>query len=151
MYIKKVCDAHGINAIGEEMSYSALNDYDRTESIPKIFSRGYGLKHKYCDPEREEQERIGIKRSGFYSQAKKFSEILQSEEIKNLTQEEADELEWKEDLKREPSWLCNILELNSWPLLFICGPKHVESFSGLLIASTFDVKIINSNWDPKSK
>ena len=151
MYIKKVCDEYGIKAIGEEMSRSALEDYDRTKSIPEIFAHEHGLKHKHCDPDREEQERLGIKRSGFYTQTKKFPEILQPEKIKNLTQEEADELEWKEDLKREPSWLCNILELNLWPLLFICGPKHVESFRKLLIAASFNVKIVNSNWEPKSK
>lgn len=65
-------------------------------------------------------------------------------------EEKKAKLEWEEDLKREPSWLCNILELNIWPLLFICGSKHVESFSKLLSASSFIVHIVNKNWKCKN-
>ncbi|MCU1376711.1 MAG: hypothetical protein JWO68_3997 [Actinomycetia bacterium] len=33
-YLDRVCQSHGIKAIGEEMSISVLRDFNRTESIP---------------------------------------------------------------------------------------------------------------------
>lgn len=151
LYLKTICHTYGINAIGEEMSQTAIEDNNRSISIPKLFTQEHGhLDHKYCDPDRNEQKILGIKESGYFTQTKKLPEFLQPEEIRKLTQEEADKLEWKEDLKREPIWLCKILELDVWPLLFICGPKHVKSFRMLLTAEPFNAKIINTNWEPQS-
>lgn len=152
LYLRAVCQLHRINAIGEEMSKTALEDFDRTNSISYLFVQEHGiLKHKYCDPDRDERKKLGIKESGFFIQSKKLPKIYQSEDIKSITQEEAAELEWKEDLKKEPIWLCKALELNVWPLLFICGSKHVESFSKLLAVASFYVEIVNNNWEPQSK
>ena len=148
-YLKTVCQNCNVRAIGEEMSQESLEFFNRKISIPKVFTEENGtIIHKYCDPESDEKRKLGIRESGFYSQGKKFPVILQPQEVKNLSQEEADLLEWKEDLKREPVWLCKILELNKWPLLFICGSKHVESYRKLLDAASFSVKIVNKNWEP---
>ena len=150
-YLEDVCQVHGINAIGEEMSLDALKGFGLKNSIPELFAQEHGLKHKYCDPDHNEQKKLGIIECGHFTQTKKLPERLQPEEIKNITQEEAAELEWKEDLKREPFWLCEILELNVWPLLFICGSKHVESFCKLLATESFNAKIVNDCWEPRNK
>lgn len=149
-YLVSVCEYNSIKTIGEEFHISHLKK-DRKMSVPREVALSLNICHKYCDPDRDEQIKFGIKESGFFTQNKKLPEFLQPEEIQKLTQEEADELEWKEDLKREPIWLSKILELNVWPLLFICGPKHIESFSKLLIAESFKVNIVNKNWEPQSK
>lgn len=142
LYLKSVCQLNGIKSIGEEMSLTALEENDRKESIPKTFAQEYGnLPHRYCDPDRSEQERLGIKPSDYFN--------VQAH-LEKWPEEKKAKLEWEEDLKREPSWLCNILELNVWPLLFICGSKHVESFSQLLSASSFIVYIVNKNWKCKN-
>ena len=61
-YLDSVCQSYEINAIGEEMSISALHDFDRAESIPAKFASTHGKSHKYCDPDRAEQERLGIEK-----------------------------------------------------------------------------------------
>lgn len=149
-YIKSICLKYDIKAIGEEMSEEALKHWEREISIPKLFAKEHPeISHKYCDPDREEQRKHGIKQSGYYSQGRQFSDKLQPPDVKNLSQKEAEILEWLEDLKREPIWLCEILELNCWPLLFICGSKHVDSFKKLLDNESLNASIISKNWMPK--
>lgn len=146
-YLKNVCQLHAIKGIGEEMSEEALSDHNRKISIPKLIAQEINIiKHKYCDPGREEQLRLGIKPSGYFSQGKKLPEIAQPPEVKGLSQEEADKLEWEEDLKREPIWLERLLEFNTWPLLFICGSKHVDSFKKLIERKKINVFVVHENW-----
>jgi len=67
LYLKSVYRLHGIKAIGEEMSISALEENNRKQSIPAKFAKDFdNLPHKYCDPDRAEQKRMGIKRSEYF-------------------------------------------------------------------------------------
>ena len=150
-YLESICQEYDIRAIGEEMSLTALEDFNLTNSIPERFAQEKGLKHKHCDPDRDEQKRLGIKELGYFTQPKKLPERMQPEELRNITPEEAEELERKENFKREPSWLHSVLELNVWPLLFICGSKHVESFSKLLATETLSVNVISECWQSRNK
>jgi len=138
LYLRSLCQLNGIKAIGEEMSLTSLADFDRDESVPFKFAKEFNdLKHKYCDPDRSEQEMLGIKPAEYFNLKAHFE---------NWPKDKKEKLEWQEDLKREPYWLCNILELNEWPILFICGSKHVDSFRKLLSASLISVHIVNENW-----
>ena len=109
------------------------------------------VKHKYCDHSLEQQKIMGIRHSGYFTQGRSLPEPLKREDQKNLTQEKADELEWQEDLKREPYWLCKIQDLKTWPTLFICGSKHVSTFSRLLRTATFIVRTIDEKWEPREE
>jgi len=141
-YLKSVCQLYGIKAIGEEMSISALEENSCKQSIPAKFAKDFdNLPHKYCDPDRAEQERLGIKRSEYFR--------VQAH-LNNWSKEKTETLEWNEDLKREPYWLCQIQDLNLWPLLFICEMKHVESFRKLLSVATFTDHIVNHTWEAQA-
>ncbi|MBW2738265.1 MAG: hypothetical protein JRE64_05325 [Deltaproteobacteria bacterium] len=141
-YLEAVCQLYRVKAIGEEMSISALEENDRKQSIPAKFAQALdNLQHKYCDPDRAEQERLGIKPSEYFR--------VQAH-LEKWSIEKTESLEWNEDLKREPYWLCQIQDLNLWPLLFICGPKHVESFRKLLTVATFTVHIVDHTWEPRA-
>ena len=140
-YLDSVCQLHGINAIGEEMSISALHDFDRTESIPAKFATTHGKSHKYCDPDRAEQERLGIRENHV---------VRYHVRQKNLSEEQIRQLCWEEDLKREPYWLCKVQELNVWPLLFICGSDHIKSFTQLLSTVATAVHVAHQNWSPNT-
>ena len=50
--------------------------------------------------------------------------------------------------RREQYWLDRILELDCWPVLFICGANHVESFGSKLRASGLSAKVLISDWSP---
>lgn len=50
--------------------------------------------------------------------------------------------------QRETYWLEKLREFNIFPVLFILGATHVESFKCLLETHGFDVKILISDWEP---
>lgn len=151
-FLCETCRAYGIKAICEEMHPENLDDKHKGISIPMhVASFLENVKHKYCDPSQEQKKVLGIRESGSFTQTKKLPKILQPEDLKNLTQEEADELEWQEDLKREPYWLCQIQDLNTWPTIFICGSSHVPTFSNLLKTATFTVHTVDEKWEPTNK
>jgi len=47
---------------------------------------------------------------------------------------------------REKLWLERLLAFNSWPLLFICGAKHVQGFRRLLEQNGIEVVIFAQDW-----
>lgn len=147
-YLKDICKLYAIKGIGEEMSEEALSDFDREISVPKLITLESNnvIKHKYCDPEKGEQLALGIKPSGYFCQGRKIPEIVRPPEVKGLSQEEADQLEWEEDLKREPIWFERLLEFNTWPVLFVCGSKHVDSFKKLIEKQNINVFVVHENW-----
>lgn len=147
-YLREICERYEVKAIAEEMSEEALAFFDREISIPKQFTQEINIHHQYVDPTDEEKKKICIKPSGYFAQGVKFIENLRPKEVRGRSQEEADQLEWEEDLKREPVWLEKILALNMWPLLFICGSKHVESFKYLSVKQCISVQVVNKNWKP---
>ena len=148
-YLRDICKRYNIKSIAEEMSEEALEFYEKTISIPKVLSQELSdIAHQYSDPNSEEKAKLGIKRSGYYTQGVQFPESMKLEELKGLTQDEADLLEWEEDLKREPVWIEKILLLSNWPILFICGSKHIESFKKLLCERGISVEVLHLNWQP---
>jgi len=47
---------------------------------------------------------------------------------------------------RERYWLDQLLSLGTWPVLFICGADHTDSFALLLQENGFDVLVAFSDW-----
>ena len=103
-------EEHDIKIIAEEMSLDVLHKYGATESSCKQVADSIGIPHLYCDPSYKEQKKLGIKQPG----------------------RERDPVA---DAIREDYWLEHILKQNSWPVLFICGADHTESFRDLLQAN----------------
>lgn len=51
--------------------------------------------------------------------------------------------------KRETVWCDRLLSFDKWPVLFVCGANHVESFSSLLAERGLDVEVLESCWEAK--
>jgi hypothetical protein len=54
------------------------------------------------------------------------------------------------NLAREAYWRDQILSLGLFPVLFVCGANHVESFSAILCESMVSVEIIDRDWEAKA-
>jgi hypothetical protein len=52
--------------------------------------------------------------------------------------------------RREQYWLDRILELDCWPVLFICGADHVDSFGAKARGCGLSVKVLISDWSPSA-
>jgi hypothetical protein len=148
-FLREICRAYEIKAICEELRPEYLDNRHKGISIPmEVASSLKDVKHEYCNPSQKQMEAMGIRHSGYFTQGIKLPKPLKLEDQKNLTQEEADDLEWQEDRKREPYWFCKIHDLNTWPTLFICGSKHVSTFSRLLETATFTVHTVDEKLEP---
>jgi hypothetical protein len=119
--VKTTCQEQGIKVIAEEMSLEALSKNGAQISIGKQVADSLSIPHLYCDPSSEEQKKLGIKQPG------------------RTGDPEADAI-------RERYWLAHILPLETWPVLFICGATHTESFRDLLQANDIVVHVVCESW-----
>ena len=130
------CRSQDIKAIGEEMNRDALNDNNTRESVCKQVADKLKIQHRYCDPSIEKQISLGI------------------EEPRKVTPAEhsIDPDLYKMDSHvertfgiREGEWLKCLLELDTWPVLFVCGYNHTKSFPELLHGNGIDMPEIFKN------
>jgi hypothetical protein len=144
-YLQSLLNAHGIKAIGEEASAAANADWNITDTIPAKFASKHGIHHRYCDPSPEVAKALGIVHC---------FDVKNQARIDNLSADQIELRLWKEDLKREPYWLTKIQEWDKeqdvWPILFVCGPSHVNGFSQLLTTVATEVHIAHPNWLPNA-
>jgi len=119
--IEESCQQYAIMLIAEEMSLDALQKWEHTESICKQVADALGIPHVYCDPSVEEQIALGIKKPG-------------------------KERDPEADAIREHYWLEHLLKQNTCPVLFICGPDHIESFRDLLRENDIAVRVLCKRW-----
>jgi hypothetical protein len=52
--------------------------------------------------------------------------------------------------KRETFWLRQLLALDVWPALFVCGANHVRHFAELLEEHGINASIAELDWEPES-
>jgi len=135
-YISTICWENNIKAICEEFHQTDLKK-DRERSVPKEIALNLNICHKYCSPSDEEAKRLGWEPTLFQKRGEPEAEF--------------DRRDWQNDKIKEQAWIKNILELNKWPMLFICGSKHIRSFTELLIGSSLNVHVVNENWEHQRK
>ncbi len=138
-YLSDVCLQNKIVAVGEEMSVEVLSDYESLESVPMHLAKKLNLQHYFCDPSPTERVNLKIQQD---------NDIKIHGFINNLPEEEISNLIKAEYAKREAYWLNQLQLFNKWPLLFICGAKHVESFASLLINNGIKVEVAAKDWEP---
>jgi hypothetical protein len=131
-HISTVCYENNIKAIGEEFHQTDLKK-DREKSVPKEIALSLNKCHKYCTPSDEEAKKLGWQPTLYQKRGESVAEF--------------DRRDWENDKIKEQGWIKKILELKKWPLLFICGSKHINSFAKLLIDSSLSVHVINENWE----
>jgi hypothetical protein len=121
--IAGVAVQHGVRAIAEEMSPEALVAYKATDSVGRQVAAVLGIAHRLCDPESTERQALGyredddIRMAGFF--AGRDHDAIEAVVRASYA-------------IRERRWLEHLLELDLWPVLFICGANHVESFEEIV-------------------
>lgn len=55
---------------------------------------------------------------------------------------------YNESSKREEFWVGRLKEGSSESVIFICGSKHIDTFSKRLRASRIDVAVASADWKP---
>jgi hypothetical protein len=138
-FIKQTCLRLHAQAIAEEASCEALSQKGADQSVCKIVADELTIAHKYCDP--SNQQRLSLNIQGIQD--------IQTEGFFNsATQEQTEKRIRESHEKRERFWLQELMQLNTWPTLFICGAYHIDSFQEILKAFRLHVDVVVSDWHP---
>jgi hypothetical protein len=138
-FLGEICNTHRVRAIAEEMSQGALANWNVTCSLCHGLATATGVPHRYCDLDEAQRRDAGvrhvncIKADGFvndWSPEKIEQECRASHSI------------------RERHWMTELLDLNSWPVLFVCGGEHVLAFQQLLQENGLSAEIAAPDWAP---
>jgi len=138
--IIETCIRKEVKALAEEMCLDGLQIYGFDESICQQIADDLDLAHKYCNPSYQEYEALGLiineeqYRFGGYRAGKSKQQI--EHEIRANHQ------------IRERYRFERLLELDTWPVLFICGSDHTTSFQQLLQANDIVVHVLFERWVP---
>ena len=136
-----ICKNHGVLAIGEEMDSFGLQKYCKKETIGTQVCRCLQIQSAYCDASWE--DRVELKKS--FPAFEPIGETLSAQQLAECEREFENKYM---PPARERFWLAKILQLDIWPLLFICGSDHFYTFGALLREN--GIQVINgpADWVP---
>lgn len=137
LFLKLTCQRYKARILAEEMSLDALEMHGRKQSTVAAVAIDLGISHVYCDPSQVEQKnlRLCVERN---------AHLLH--DFHGWTQERIDKAITREHQKRERFWRKRILDQNVWPVVFVCGSKHIKSFQSLLHTNDMCVHLVAKNW-----
>ncbi len=139
--VMAACQERQVRFLAEEMSLEALSLFGATTSVCKQVADAMGITHCYCDPSSDEQRSLGIANPGKVSPGAFFPSCDYHEP--NPEVREADAI-------REHRWLEHLMEVDLWPVLFVCGAHHTSSFKALLERNLVTVHVLfpGCGWVP---
>ena len=115
------------------------------KSVAQKVAAQLGLKEPlFCDPDSEQRKLLGIEDEGEIE--------LKRDYDRSISDDEAQQRIRVSRTKRELCWLEQLqkkVSESEYPVLFICGAKHVDTFSKLLEENDFNVICICKDWEPQ--
>lgn len=142
--IRELCSSYHIRAIAEEMNREALEEHDLEDSIANQICKEIQLCHQYSNPTNKQRIQMGIRQENDI-RAEHMFDGLGAEKLKA----EVNSHMAAYDKIREKFWWSRIMELNVWPLLFICGANHFVSFAALANENGAVVTEAFPDWKPR--
>lgn len=142
-YLAAFCSDNGIDLLAEELNEEAIAKWKAGGSVTKSVASKLSICHRFCDPDREDRQRLGVltdqeaaKKLGFGSALTLQQAALVEAEVRKT---------WP---ARENFWLEALRQVTFTHCAFVLGAKHVVTFSGLLRAQGFTVYVAQANWEP---
>lgn len=122
--LKQILSDYKIKYIVEEMNDERLKNHEVENTLAYALSKDMeGIKHKYVDLSSEQLAELFV-----------YIDHFMFRESTNCNKKNKRELLHRHLLNpiRERFWLSNILYLDTWPTLFICGSDHINSMTDLI-------------------
>ncbi len=138
-FLGEICNTHRVRAIAEEMSQEAFANWDVTSSLCHELAIATGLLHRYCDLDEAQRSAAGVRHVNW---------IKMDGFINNWSAEKIEQESRTSHSIRERHWMTELLNLNHWPVLFICGAEHVLPFQQLLQENGLSVEVAVHDWAP---
>jgi len=136
--------AHRVSIIAEELSLEAEQQGGGQGSVCREVADELCLAHCYCDPDTVERTALdiegmpAIKNRIFFAARRGATQDERDEEAKPQIRNSND--------KREREWLSRLTSQNLFPVLFVCGADHVDSFAALLWKHDINVHVVHRDW-----
>lgn len=135
----RLCSHYVVKAIAEEMNQEALTESGAFKSVAQRVTDELNLAHQFSDPLRSVRQQLVIRQE---------HDIRAFAFINGRTKQQIESEIKNSHAIRERYWLDQLRSLNLWPLIFICGADHTESFSALLRDSGIEVIVPFPDWEP---
>jgi hypothetical protein len=126
-----------VRAIAEEMNADALSEKRVTTSLGMELAKERSLVHRMVDPGKVTRAKLGIAQD---------NDIGISAWMHGLSSSETAAQVQAEHVKRERYWLERLQDMDTWPVLLICGANHVQSFSTLLTSCSIETCTEADDW-----
>ena len=129
-----------MQAIAEELSQEALaKTWKCDKSLCHELAEAIGVSHQYCDLDTAQRSAAGV-RAG---------QDVEIDGIYNRWSPEKIEEELRKSHSiRERHWKEELLSLDEWPVIFVCGAEHVLPFQRLLEENGLSVDVAAHDWEP---
>src|SRR5208282_5612838 len=112
-FLGEICDTYLVRAIAEEMSQAALANWDVTSSLCHELANATGVSHRYSDLDAAQRSAAGVRHEHDIKIVGFFISRWSAEKIEQ-------EIRASHSI-RERHWMKELLDLDNWPVLFICG------------------------------
>jgi hypothetical protein len=140
LHLEHLVGAHNINAIAEE-----INEDEKTFPVARDVSKNDCIIYKVIEPKPSERDELGIERVNNIN----YEFFMRDDDLEATPQslkKEYDSRVQDTYRAREAVWLEKLQELDTWPVLVICGANHFQPFERLLSSKNFDVVKDNPYW-----
>lgn len=138
LYVLTIAKENGVAALAEENNPQALEEACIAESTVQAIARDLGLRHRHCDPDGKTRHALDIRQENYIRIMSKIPNELPEADIQQQV--------WESMRARERYWLSQLLEFNTWPVLFICGADHSLPFLDLLGKEDLDAVLVSKDW-----
>jgi len=122
-FIKEICHQNKVRCVVEEMSGEGLSDRGVNNTVAFEIAKDLSIEHYYTDLTSKHLIDLYMHIDSYMLREPTNELKISKRDLlhKNLL-----------DPVRERYWLANIIFLNIWPTLFICGSEHVENMKALI-------------------
>lgn len=141
--LRSLAVAESAKAIAEEMCQGGLIEYGVSETLGAEICRELGITSRLCDEIPGGREALppykGVLLEFVRGGGMSAQEVFQANQNAKF--------EFRQRA-REQFWLTEILQLNMWPLIFICGADHYSYLDRIFSANHLTVVPGHLDWKP---
>ena len=138
-YLAGLVKSFNASSLAEEMSDEGLAERGISETVAGNLARQLGIPYDLSDPDTQTREALGIFQR---------NDIEAAGFLANRTRAQIEAEVARTYQIRERFWAQRLQALNAFPLVFVCGAAHVDSFRDVLTSLGFEVRIASRNWPP---
>lgn len=127
LFLKTKIEETKADLIAEEMSGYALKKFGMTNSVPRAVAEELGIKHLYCDPDKNQRKELGILEEKDIIAKISGGKVLHPKDQERFIK--IRNIMWN---KREVFWYQKLMKFRFKKCIFVFGSDHVDNFLNLL-------------------